>query len=194
MIECSSRTWKIERAPAPDAAPLPDVREYRHLGYREGKELPMPSRSLALTALVAACTSSVITLAVALSALPAAIRAAPDSQAPPRLVQAERFELVDSSGAVRASLDMESNGVGLTLRDESGTSRVVLVADPRVGRGLFVTDQTSRGAVFVGASTANNIGLQVTSPQGPKAYIQANATGTGFGVTDSAARPVWQAL
>ncbi len=153
----------------------------------------MHTRALALSALVAAGVSSVLTLAVTLLVLPPVIRAAPDSQSPQPLVRAERIELVDTSGTVRASLNMESNGVGLTLRDETGTSRLVLMADPRVGHGLFVTDQNSRGAVFVGASTSNDLGVQVTSPEGSKAYIQANGSTAGFAVADSAGRPIWQA-
>src|SRR4051812_3474211 len=103
----------------------------------------MPTRIIVLTALIASCTSSVITLAVALLVLAPGIRAAPDPQGVQPVVRAERFELLDTSGTVRGSLNMEANGAGLTLRDETGTSRVVLVSDPRVGHGLTVMGEAS---------------------------------------------------
>ncbi|HEY7065305.1 MAG TPA: hypothetical protein VII06_27760 [Chloroflexota bacterium] len=153
----------------------------------------MPSRIIVLTALIASCVSSLITLAVALLVLAPAIRAAPEPQAVQPVVRAERFELVDAAGTVRGSLNMEANGAGLTLRDETGTSRVVLVTDPRVGHGLFVTGEATHGAVAVGASTSNTIGMQVTSPDGARLFVQASPTGNGFALLDPAGQMIWQA-
>ena len=153
----------------------------------------MPNRTIALTALIVSCASSLVTLTLALLVLAPGIRAAPDAQALQPILRAERFELVDASGTVRASLNTEASGAGLTLRDETGTSRVVLVTDPHVGHGLFVTGEATRGAVVVGASTSNTLGIQVTSPDGSKALVQAGSTGTGFAVADPAGQSIWQA-
>jgi hypothetical protein len=153
----------------------------------------MPTRTIVLTALIASCVSSLVTLTVALFVLPPSIRAAPDPQAVQPVVRAERFELLDANSTVRASLNTEATGAGLTLRDESGTSRVALVTDPRVGHGLFVTGESARGAVTVGASTTNSLGMQVTSPDGPRLFVQTNEAGTGLALVDSTGRLIWQA-
>jgi hypothetical protein len=81
----------------------------------------MPARSLVLIGIVASCVSSLVTLAAALLVLAPAIRAAPDSQAVQPLVRAQKFELVDQGGTVRATIGMDAAGnPHLVTRDGQG--------------------------------------------------------------------------
>jgi hypothetical protein len=152
----------------------------------------MPTRTIVLTALSASCVSSLVTLGVALLLLAPALRVGPNLQAVQSVMRAERFDLLDTNGTVRASLHTEAQGAGLILRDATDTSRVVLVTDPGVGHGLFVIGEAARGAVVVGASTSNTLGLQVTSADGSRAYVQTGSAGTGFAVADAMGRSLWR--
>jgi hypothetical protein len=139
----------------------------------------MSARTVALTALVASGVSSLLTLTVTLLLLPLPTRAAPDPQATPQVVRAERFELVDGSGAVRAVLQSATPRVQgasttseLILRDETGAPRISLLAhndggsvviypsaNPEVGEarrvlGLTMPERVAGDAVRSVAMTA----------------------------------------
>jgi hypothetical protein len=73
-------------------------------GVRNSKERPMPTRTIVLTALIASCVSSLVTLTVALLVLAPGIRAAPDPQAPTSTVRTQKLEIVDQRGRVRAAM------------------------------------------------------------------------------------------
>jgi hypothetical protein len=84
----------------------------------------MPARTVVLTALVASCVSSLVTLGVVLLLLPPVIRAAPDPQAAQPVVRAERFELVDPRGQVLAVLGKREADPSAPIPDPSSTALV----------------------------------------------------------------------
>jgi hypothetical protein len=73
------------------------------------------------------------------------------------VVRAGRFELVDESGRVRASIRAESepDATVLRLMDESGTIRVKLGADTKGSRLVLLDDRTELG-VQIGAQGAGS--------------------------------------
>jgi hypothetical protein len=99
---------------------------------KRGEDHAHPHRLL--TALVASCVSSVVTLAVAHLMLPPnMIRGAPDPQATQPVVRAERFQLVDADGIERAALGIDNQGVGLIIQTRENQPRIVL----RLGQGDY---------------------------------------------------------
>lgn len=151
----------------------------------------MPTRTIVLTALIASCVSSALTLAAALLILAPASRAAPESQAVQPVLRAERFELIDGTGAVRATLNTERHGVGLALRDEGGAQRVALILDPDALNGLFVVDPATRAMAFVGSSASDpsSFAMRVTNAEGRAALVRAASEGVGFVATDPGNQP-----
>ena len=62
----------------------------------------------------------------------------------PEVVRAERFELVDSSGTLRAVLGQDADGATrLRFLDADGTVRLVLALDSE-GGGLLMSDKAGR--------------------------------------------------
>jgi hypothetical protein len=68
----------------------------------------MPTRTLVLTAIIASCVSSLVTLAVALLVLPWA-------QGAQQVVRAERFEVLSKNQRVAAALQSDGDFTGLTV-------------------------------------------------------------------------------
>ena len=104
------------------------------------------TRAMLLPALVGAVVSAVLGFALGTLASPPTSRAAPDPQAPARVVRAERFEMVDARGAVRALLAVQEDDatvLKLQRTDTAGPGAVVTVhPDDRVDLGLL--DRTGR--------------------------------------------------
>lgn len=68
-------------------------------------------------------------------------------------VRAERFELVDTTGAVRATLGTDENGqVSVTLFDQDGRRRASLAAD-RAGTGLRLFTASGTTALLLATSS-----------------------------------------
>ena len=128
----------------------------------------MPARSIVLTALIASCVSSVLTLAMASLILAPAIHAAPSAQDVQPVVRAERFDLVDTGGTVRARLEVDpTQGTGLSLRDESGRSRMVALVHPSSGAGVVVVSPTNpQRRVFMGTSANDAVGIYIADDTG----------------------------
>lgn len=81
----------------------------------------------------------------AVAALVFAPRAA-DAQS--NVVRGERFELVDASGAVMATLGAERNGApGLTLFGKDGKPSIRLAVNPVSGGNIFMLDSEERARV-----------------------------------------------
>ena len=125
----------------------------------------MPARALVLTAILAACVSSLLTLVGALLVLAPTIRAAPDPQAVQPLVRAERFELVTPAGEVRAMLIVHPTGGGaLYLRDAEGSDAGVDLSATAGGAGIVLRDTTGR--VRTGLNSGGMPGLFLTDEAG----------------------------
>jgi hypothetical protein len=137
----------------------------------------MPARTVVLTAVIASCASSLVTLAATLLVVAPGIRAAPDPQATQPLVRAERFELMDAQGnttavlgKVPASLSVVPvSGTGLVFLDPSGRARAFMGVSENSVPAVAITDPRGR----VGALSAYNspdgsplegVGLGLVSP------------------------------
>jgi hypothetical protein len=154
----------------------------------------MPTRTVVLTALIASCVSSLVTLTVALLVLAPGIRAAPDPQAVQPVVRAERFEMLDAAGRVRAVLSTERHGAGLALIDENNQQRIALVVDPDAQSGLsglFVGDTTTQGQAFIGGSFGDSpsFAVRVTNGERQAAFVRAGTDGVGFIAAEPGNRP-----
>ncbi len=73
------------------------------------------------------------------------------------LVRAERFELVDSSGAERGAWYHAENGSsGIALWDQRGIMRVLLDFSSEGGEGITLRDETGKLAAWVGIGSDGN--------------------------------------
>ena len=98
------------------------------------------------------------------------------------VVRAERFELVDSEGRVRAGLGVFNGMPGLLLYDANGTNRVELSVSDR-GTGLFLYDanETPRAKLLASddgsalglfdTNGKHRAGLTVLAEIGPELYL-----------------------
>ncbi len=126
--------------------------------------------------LLACVGSSAVTLAGALLLLPPASRAAPEVQATLPVVRAERFELVDANGALRATLatnlrtpwletDRPIPVTALQLFDAQGTSRAnVGVGGEGPDSATVFTLNDAAGTPRVSIHTLSNGGQIVIAP------------------------------
>lgn len=74
----------------------------------------------------------------------------------PGLIRAERVELVDAKGAMRAALATDTTGVTLTVYDQRGraTGSLQLNGEPR----LTVRDEAGREVAALGAPRVQHLG------------------------------------
>ena len=75
---------------------------------------------------------------------------------PPGVVQAQRIELVDSTGEIQAGLAADTSGVLLTLFDKSGRA----MASLRLNRDqrLTILDEAGREVAGLGAPRVQHLG------------------------------------
>jgi hypothetical protein len=141
---------------------------------------------------IAAMLASVATLGLAtLTAFPSSTASADGEETAP-LVRAQRFELVDGNGAVRAMLGVNPAGLPtFALLDEAGQQRFVIAGNPFGGYGMSIRgdDGAVRFAVAHGASDGEAFaGLNIRDAAGT---IRANLFATddgglaGFNVFDA---------
>jgi hypothetical protein len=139
----------------------------------------------------------------------------------PTVVQAQRFELLDATGAVRGVFGVGPAGPGLTLADPSGQARVVLdetaegtyeiqIRDAG-GAVRFGVGTTAREGGFVGLNVRDATGAirsrMYASDDGQQAAFQVQDPGAvlrvemglngredrvGVGVRDARGATVWQ--
>jgi hypothetical protein len=123
----------------------------------------MPTRTIALTALIASCVSALVTLTVVLLVLAPTIRAASSAQDVQRVVPAEPVDLVDARGTVRARLEVDpTDGTGRSLRDDLGRSRMIALVHPSGGAGVAVVSPTNPlQRVFLGTSANETVGIYI---------------------------------
>ena len=126
----------------------------------------MPTRTVVLTAIIASCVSSLVTLAAALLVLAPSIRAAPDLQTAQPVVRAERFEVVDQDGRILARLGQQSPGtpVGALWTSRTSLEFVDQVGQPRAVIGMSTNDMPAL-SIADGRGTSVGIG-QPLMPDG----------------------------
>jgi hypothetical protein len=123
----------------------------------------MPARTIVLTAVIASCVSSLVTLAATLLVLAPTIRAAPDAQAAQPVVRAERFELVDAQGKLVARLGQHTGG------EPAGPG--ILLG----GTSLDFLDQAGQMRASMGLANDSTPGVFFISSQGLVAGIGENS-------------------
>jgi hypothetical protein len=177
----------------------------------------MPARALVLTAVIASCVSFLVTLAVALLVLAPTIKAAPDPQAVQTFVRAERFELVDPDGTVRAMLSTAGNVTGLGIGNPSTSGAALLAVGPDGTPLLRMQRSDGQATVTMSVSPDNVASIGLGDVAGRALQLRASASGINgmrvqddlqhpraeFGVTadgapfgrlrDETGQPVWQA-
>lgn len=91
---------------------------------------------------------------------------APDT-APPKVLMAQEFRLVDKSGAMRATLQTQEDGSpGLALYDKSGKVRVTLRVRPDGSSALTFHDAQSKPRVELAQESDGTGGLTLTNGKG----------------------------
>ncbi len=105
-----------------------------------------------------------------------------------KTIQAEKFELVDSRGRVRASLTTHDNGTVLGLFDENGTDRARLTADNK-GTALFLYDENGTTRAYLGVVDSRP-GLSLRDENGTTRALLGEA---GLGLFDKNERIIWSA-
>jgi hypothetical protein len=142
----------------------------------------MLNRTTVLTAFIASCVSSAVTLSAALLVLAPGIRAAPDPQAVQPVVRAERFEVVDQTGNVLARLGQQVPGTpvgalwtsrtSLEFLDQAGQVRAVMGMSLEDAPAVFVSDDQGTTLSLVqpvrpdGTSAGVALSMGTRTPQG----------------------------
>ncbi|HLH24366.1 MAG TPA: hypothetical protein VK066_17730 [Chloroflexota bacterium] len=166
----------------------------------------MSIRAIILTALIASCVSSLVTLTAALLVLAPTIRAAPDSQAAQSVVRAERFELTDRSGAVRAIIGADvlptspdlsagqvaltGSHVGMVLQDPAGRPRFAAIVNERGASTVAQLDSNGRArhSLFLDEGGPSGLNMQDARGYGGIALAVPVNSSPGMVITDSDAR------
>ncbi len=94
------------------------------------------------------------------------VHAAPDA-APPKVLLAQEFRLVDKTGATRATLQTQDDGSpGLALYDKNGKVRVTLQVRPDGSSALAFHDAQSKPRVELAQESDGTGGLTLTNGKG----------------------------
>ncbi|HEY7061567.1 MAG TPA: hypothetical protein VII06_08815 [Chloroflexota bacterium] len=169
----------------------------------------MPARTVVLTAVVASCASSLVTLAVALLVLAPSLRAAPDSQMPFTVVRANRFEVVDSHGTLRVELGLYKaqsdeygyEAAGLTLFDSRSPHTAAMSVSPTTS-SLVLGRGPNRPSIMLrmlssNAADADRVELDMTDQQrihrlwlGTEGVVRPGYSGY---IRDESGQLIWQA-
>ena len=138
-------------------------------------------RALLILTLCSSLTSAAVAFAVATLIVPGVSHAGPDPQAATAVVRAQRFELVDSSGTVRALLAVSPGDewTSLELNDRTGNVHVgMAVTMDQAGIAIGQGDQHAHIRLsLVGLEPS----IQVMNEGGVMADLGVNTDGTmGF--------------
>lgn len=109
------------------------------------------------------------------------------AQETPAVVRAQRFELVDGNGTVRAAISMSQNGPIVALLDESGHARALMAQNPEGEYGFGVNDAQGTARFGVGTTKRGFVGLGMKDANGTfRANMQVADDGSwaGFRTAD----------
>ena len=128
-------------------------------------------------------------------ALPLAGQARPTPAA--KVIEAERFSLVDASGRIRASLytKNEHGSPVLTFSDEVGIRRIVLGLTDGGSLGLDIFDQQGRGGIVLGVGPNGNSNFFATDRLGKtRVVLGVNTEATpGLELSNKDGKIIWKA-
>jgi hypothetical protein len=161
-------------------------------------------RTVLLSVLVSSVSSALVAFALGALASPPVSRAAPGQQAPAPVVRAQRFELVDAQGTVRAQLGvLERDVIGLAVLEPGGQPRAVIGLESDGTAGVLVADPSGQPRVGLGVDRNSSAGLRLhtaqgnsttlsAEPDGSSGLTLADATGLRTGlILTTDARPGW---
>lgn len=108
------------------------------------------------------------------------------TQTVPEVVQAQRFVLVDESGARRAELESHDAVVSLTFYDERGEIRLLMALDGRRERTLILMNRADGGTgVQLGVEPAGEAVLGLAGAAGaPRIILGLDDSGSGLRLVD----------
>jgi hypothetical protein len=110
---------------------------------------------------------AIVVVALCLIVTVAAVAYAAGKTSAPEVIQAQRFELVDSEGKVRAVLGMaDDGGSGLAVMGEGGRARLAMGTKADGSVGLAVLRETGTPVVAIGLGADGAAGLAVLDKQG----------------------------
>ncbi|NIR31538.1 MAG: hypothetical protein GWN84_19950 [Gammaproteobacteria bacterium] len=102
------------------------------------------------------------------------------------VVQAQRFVLVDDSGARRAELESHDTVTSLVFYDERGEIRLLVGIDGRSERALILVNRAdATPAVQLGVKPSGEPMLGLAGPEGaPRIILDLRADGPGLRLAD----------
>jgi len=138
-------------------------------------------------------TASVAALCVLALALVGQARSIPVA----KVIEAERFALVDAFGRRRAALFTKNDRGSpvLALSDEAGTQRIVLGLTDGGSVGIDIFDQQGRGGLVLGVGPNGNANFFATDRLGKtRAVLGVTTEGTPrLDLSDKDGRVIWRA-
>jgi hypothetical protein len=85
----------------------------------------------------------------------------------PEVIQAQRFEMLDEEGRVRAVVGLgDDDGAGLAVMDEKGHALLALGTKPDGSAGLVVLRETGMPIIAIGVGADRSEGLAVLDKEG----------------------------
>lgn len=113
------------------------------------------------------------------------------AQEPPAVIQAQRFELVDTTGTVRAVIRMTPEGTGpeVALLDEAGKRRATMTQNSEGEYGFGIFDDSGTLRFGVGTTKRGFAGLNVRDGSGvirANLYADDDGEDSGFRAWDAA--------
>ncbi len=136
-------------------------------------------------------TSTIVVVALCAAATLVAVAYAAGKETAPEVVRAQRFELVDVDGKVRARLTVASTtGPALLLYDQAGgvRARVWLTLDGSPYLNLY--DANGRGGVSIFPGTDGNPGVCLRDKEGT---LRAGLFAEGLELADEQGQRTWSA-
>jgi hypothetical protein len=150
----------------------------------------MYTRTRLVPLLLAGVYGALFTLGLEQLLLPPRAGLAFGAQATPPVIQAQQFELVDPTGAVRGVLRMTPEGTGpeVALLDETGHRRATMTENSEGEYAFNIFDASGAVRFGVGTTKRGFVGLNVRDGHGViRSNLYANDDGadTGFRTWDA---------
>jgi hypothetical protein len=154
------------------------------------------ARATLLPTFAVALLSSALTLGGVLMVYPPASRADVAPQMPPSIVRAQRFEVIDGTGATIATLGVEADrATGLFVLDAAGQQRAALAvgADGLAFVHVF-TPQTAPqfGGAMLQARPDGSVALAAIDVAQPRAQLVLTAEGAALQIVGRPGGPAVQ--
>jgi hypothetical protein len=104
--------------------------------------------------------------ALAALVLAAALATIYATQPVPQTITAHRFDVVDDSGKVRASMAIVSGGSAIGLTDAQGNARALMILDPVKGASVLLGDAADKLRTTLNVTPEGESSIALSDPQG----------------------------